>query len=238
MKDTKNFKSDISQTSFPDSEKVEFQSLRLNIKSIILKDYPNLDEQSIISTSELNFYRQKYLAGFLLKEVGELTDLEETVLDSITNKNIVSDSNAIEAEDTLTFGQRISDKVAAFGGSWTFIISFLVFIFFWIGLNAIWLSQKTFDPFPFILLNLMLSFVAALQAPVIMMSQNRQEDKDRERAKRDYMVNLKSELEIRVLHDKIDHLILHQQKELLSIQKVQLKIMNDLSLKLKNNKDA
>ncbi len=95
-------------------------------------------------------------------------------------------------------------------------------------MNVFWLSNRSFDPFPFILLNLILSCLAAIQAPVIMMSQNRQEDKDRKRSKNDYMVNLKSELEIRLLHEKMDHLIMHQQQELLEIQRVQIGMMNDI----------
>jgi uncharacterized membrane protein len=102
------------------------------------------------------------------------------------------------------------------------------FLVIWIIVNAFFLSQRAFDPFPFILLNLILSCLAALQAPIIMMSQNRQEEKDRERSKKDYMINLKSELEIRILHEKIDHLIMHQQQELMEIQKVQIEIMHDI----------
>ena len=104
----------------------------------------------------------------------------------------------------------------------------MVFLFLWICLNAFWLANRGFDPYPFILLNLILSSLAALQAPVIMMSQNRQEDKDRERAKKDYMVNLKSELEIRMLHEKIDHLIINQQQEVIDMQKTQLEIIKDI----------
>src|SRR5690606_39087291 len=122
----------------------------------------------------------------------------------------------------------IADKVADFGGSWTFILSFVSFLLLWIGVNAFVFMNKGFDPYPFILLNLILSCVAALQAPIIMMSQNRQETKDRERAKNDYMINLKSELEIRILHEKIDHLIMHQQKELMEIQKVQTELMRTI----------
>src|SRR5690606_14752946 len=113
----------------------------------------------------------------------------------------------------LSPGQRLADKIADFGGSWTFILLFLAFILLWMGINLYWLANKGFDPYPFILLNLILSCLAALQAPVIMMSQNRQEEKDRQRAKNDYMINLKSELEVRILHEKIDHLIIRQQQD-------------------------
>jgi uncharacterized membrane protein len=135
--------------------------------------------------------------------------------------------------DTRPFGQVVADKVADFGGSWTFIISFFIFILLWIASNVYLLLNKGFDPYPFILLNLILSCLAALQAPVIMMSQNRQEEKDRERAKKDYMINLKSELEIRMLDEKLDHLIMHQQQELIEIQKVQIEMMNDILNRIK-----
>ena len=135
--------------------------------------------------------------------------------------------------DTRTFGQRLADNVASFGGSWTFIISFFIFILIWIGLNVFLLLNKGFDPYPFILLNLILSCLASLQAPIIMMSQNRQEEKDRERAKKDYMINLKSELEIRILDEKLDHLIMHQQQELIEIQKVQIEMMSDILDRIK-----
>jgi uncharacterized membrane protein len=110
-------------------------------------------------------------------------------------------------KDKLTFGQKTADKVASFGGSWTFIISFFVFIIIWISANVFLLFNKGFDPYPFILLNLILSCLASLQAPIIMMSQNRQEEKDRERAKKDYEINLKAEMEIKMLNQKIDKLI-------------------------------
>lgn len=116
----------------------------------------------------------------------------------------------IEQEDEIdnrTFGQKVADKVAAFGGSWTFIISFFVFILLWIGVNVYFLTNKGFDPYPFILLNLILSCLASLQAPIIMMSQNRQEEKDRERAKKDYEINLKAENEIQLLQEKLDKLL-------------------------------
>ena len=134
----------------------------------------------------------------------------------------------------LTFGQKLSDSVASFGGSWFFIVSFLLFIGFWIISNSILLFNNAFDPYPFIFLNLILSCVAALQAPIIMMSQNRQEEKDRDRAKKDFTINLKSELEIRLLHNKLDHLMMHQQQELIKIQKIQMDMLNDLQNQLKN----
>jgi len=147
-----------------------------------------------------------------------------------SNFNIEDDEN-----NQLTFGQRIADKVALFGGSWTFIISFFLFITIWIMSNVFFLNQKTFDPYPFILLNLILSCIAAVQAPIIMMSQNRQEEKDRLRAKKDYQVNLKAELEIRKLHDKVDELMIQQHKKIMEIQQIQIDLMKQILENQKNN---
>ncbi len=227
MSQTKTFKSSISGVEFPEHDRVWGKSIRNAIFDLIKKDYPGFDGNGCIGVSELNVYREKYITQFLQSEVGELTDLHKNVIKSLNaDKSFVSQ---VEDEpDNRTFGQVIADKVADFGGSWTFIISFFVFILIWIGSNVYLLLNKGFDPYPFILLNLILSCLAALQAPVIMMSQNRQEQKDRERAKKDYMINLKSELEIRMLDEKIDHLIQQQQQELIEIQKVQIEMMNDI----------
>lgn len=133
--------------------------------------------------------------------------LHDRVKSSIDDKKILSRDLVTEEADEGTFGERVADKVAAFGGSWTFILSFSGILIVWIATNALLLLNKGFDPYPFILLNLVLSCVAALQAPFIMMSQNRQEVIDRKRAENDYMINLKAEIEIRELHDKIDELV-------------------------------
>jgi uncharacterized membrane protein len=154
------------------------------------------------------------------------------VLHALKTKDTLSNKFRDNRMDPITAGQRLADRVAAFGGSWKFISSFGAFLLMWICVNVI-LVTNAFDPYPFILLNLILSCIAALQAPIIMMSQNRQEEKDRERAKKDYMINLKSELEIRMLHEKLDHLIVHQQHELIEIQKVQIEMMNDILRKIK-----
>ena len=227
MKNNLFFKSAVSSETFPVSEKVSGKSIHNPVLGLILQEHPLFCESDFIAISELNEYRQKYISSYLSAEIGALSDLEKSVIESLKeDKSIVSIVE--DEEESRNFGQRIADKVADFGGSWTFIISFLLFIVLWIGSNVYILVNKGFDPYPFILLNLILSCVAALQAPVIMMSQNRQEEKDRNRAKKDYMINLKSELEIRMIHDKIDHLIMHQQQELIEIQKVQIEMMNDI----------
>ncbi|WP_341900423.1 DUF1003 domain-containing protein [Fluviicola taffensis] len=221
------FRSDLSHTEFPISERISARTIRGSVLELIKKDHPDFDDNHYLSINELNDYREKYLSNMMQDQLGELSDLDKTVLESLNEKKLISDQLEDKAEKD-TYGQRIADKVATFGGSWTFIISFMTFLLMWIAFNAFILLNKGFDPYPFILLNLILSCLAALQAPVIMMSQNRQEEKDRERAKKDYMINLKSEVEIRLLHDKIDHLIIHQQQELLEMQKIQLDTMKDL----------
>jgi uncharacterized membrane protein len=232
MSSKTTFTSGISGVEFPEKQRVCGKAIRIPIFNLIREDYPNFDVSQDISESEHNLYREKYISSFLQSEVGELSDLHKHVIKSLSiDKSFVS---KVEDEvDNRTYGQVIADKVADFGGSWTFIISFLVFITIWISANVFILMNKAFDPYPFILLNLLLSCVAALQAPVIMMSQNRQEEKDRERAKKDYMINLKSELEIRMLDEKLDHLIMHQQQELIEIQKVQIEMMSDILEKIK-----
>ena len=234
----KTFRSDISNQEFPISEKVSAKTIRHSILNLIQKENPQFSHDSFLALSELNKYREKAISDYLVKEVGELPELEKTVLNSVTNNNTLTDKIDNDDKQTLTIGQRVADKVASFGGSWTFIISFGVFIAIWIFINIFWLINKGFDPYPFILLNLILSCLASLQAPVIMMSQNRQEEKDRERAKKDYMINLKSELEIRTLHEKIDHFIMDQQQELLELQKVQIEMMNDILKQLEKTDKA
>ncbi|MFV8370631.1 DUF1003 domain-containing protein [Flavobacterium sp. LB2R40] len=232
MKSKTTFISDISKKEFPIADKISAKSIRNPLLALMQNDVPDFDESKFLAIGELNLYREKYISNYLLVEIGELSNLETKVIGSLTkDKSLVSD---VEDEiGTRTVGQKVADNVAAFGGSWKFIILFGVFILLWILANIYILMDKGFDPYPFILLNLILSCLAALQAPVIMMSQNRQEEKDRERAKKDYMINLKSELEIRMLHEKLDHLIMHQQEELIEIQKVQIEMMGDILSRIK-----
>jgi uncharacterized membrane protein len=228
------FISDLSKKEFSAGEKISAQSIRPSILKSIQQDHPHFDLSCCLSLTELNMYRQKYIAGFLANEVGELSDLEETVLGAMESRKTLVDKIE-DADETPTVGQRLADAVADFGGSWSFIICFMSFMMIWILTNIYMLTQHPFDSYPFILLNLILSCLAAMQAPVIMMSQNRQEEKDRLRAKKDYMINLKSELEIRMVHEKLDHLIMHQQQELIEIQKVQVEMMNDIMSRIGKN---
>lgn len=232
----KTFISDLSGKEFSIDEMVKAKTIRKSIFDFIKKEHSLFDENAKLSIDELNFYRQRFISEKLVNEVGELNDLKKQVVDSISKSELISDESLKSDTKKNTIGEKIADKVADFGGSWTFILSFVFFLLLWIGVNAFIFFNKGFDPYPFILLNLILSCVAALQAPIIMMSQNRQEAKDRERSKNDYMVNLKSELEIRILHEKIDHLIMHQQQELMEIQKVQTELMHTILEEIKKDK--
>jgi uncharacterized membrane protein len=168
--------------------------------------------------------------GFFKKGIDELSALERGVLDRFITRNRVSRNVDKEFHSSLTFGQRVADRVASFGGSWTFIIIFATVLAFWVFLNTIVLARldDVFDPYPYILLNLFLSMLAAIQAPILMMSQNRQAARDRLEATHDYEVNLKAELEILGLHEKIDELRERQWNELLSIQERQVVLIEKL----------
>jgi uncharacterized membrane protein len=167
------------------------------------------------------------LEQLLATESEQLQKLKDIVHKSIEEEKMLSDK-LLEFEDrNPPFVSRLADRVAIFGGSWRFIIAFGIFMLLWILLN-IYLLSKPFDPFPFIFLNLILSTLAALQAPVIMMSQNRKEEKDRQRAINDYMINLKAEIEIRNLHGKMDLLMTEQMKTLFEIQKTQMDLMEEI----------
>ena len=154
----------------------------------------------------------------------------------ITERKHISKNTTLAHDDSKTTGQRAADAVAKFGGSWTFIILFGVVLICWVVLNSFILTNynKTFDPYPYILLNLFLSMLASIQAPIILMSQNRQAELDRINAEHDYEVNLKAELEIMLLHEKVDLLREGQWGELLAIQKQQLQLLSDLIAKQAN----
>lgn len=229
------FISDISKKRIPLTQRVSANTIRKSLLSFIQQQFPDFTKDQYLSIGELNSFREKYISQYISRQMGELTDLEKNVVESLNNNTTLSNNPDEDDRQALTFGQKIADRVATFGGSWAFIVCFLLFILLWIVVNVVWFYRQSFDPYPFILLNLILSCIAALQAPVIMMSQNRQEEKDRERSKKDYMINLKSEIEIRTLHEKLDHLIMHQQQELLELQRVQIEMMNDILAKVGGN---
>ena len=196
---------------------------------VIHKNFPAWDTEAHICLLDLNKYRKIYLRDLLAEEQGELSKLDHDVIESLHQRELLSSNISAEFIGKLTVGQRLADKIAEFGGSWTFILSFGAVIVVWILINVIALASRAFDPYPFILLNLVLSCLAALQAPVIMMSQNRVEARDRLRGENDYKVNLKAELEIRHLHEKMDHLLRRQWQRLLEIQQIQIELLENLS---------
>ncbi len=211
-------------------------ALDRNMQSYIREQYPNLPEQGYVGDDQLLHIKKAYLNQILSSEFGELDELEKEVITSISENKILSEQLEQNLDGKLSFGDKISDRIAEFGGSWTFIISFFAFIMVWIATNILWLNNKSFDPYPFILLNLILSCLAAIQAPIIMMSQNRQESKDRARSEHDYKINLKAELEIQLLHKKMDHLLIHQNKRLLEIQRIQTEMMETVLNRLPEKK--
>jgi len=202
----------------------------------IRQQVPGSDDNPDLPDSQLNELRKTYIEQLLQEDLGELTEVEKTVARSIGRKKIISASIHSVKNKPSAAGELLADKVASFGGSWKFIAIFFAFLTGWMLLNIWWLHNKGFDPYPFILLNLLLSCIAAIQAPVIMMSQNRQETKDRNRAEHDYKINLKAEVEIRMLHEKIDHMLLHQNKRLLEIQKVQIELMESIGKMIRDKK--
>ena len=163
----------------------------------------------------------------------EISTLEEQVLYAVQTNSILSEQLGPDIEENPTLGERMADKIADFGGSWTFIIIFFSILLVWMATNVALMSHA-FDPFPFILLNLVLSCLAAIQAPIIMMSQNRQESKDRKRSEKDFKINLKAELELQLLHEKIDHILVHQNQRLFEIQELQTEFLHDIASKLQN----
>ncbi|MCE3010606.1 MAG: DUF1003 domain-containing protein [Proteobacteria bacterium] len=170
------------------------------------------------------------LENFIKEEDLQLKKLEELIKKSISEEELISSRlMSIDNESPTTFGDKVADKMAAVGGSWTFIGSFFLILATWIATNVLWLNEHPFDPYPFILLNLVLSCLAAIQAPIIMMSQNRKEEKDRKRARNDYVINMKAEIEIRSLHNKVDLLLTEQMKSLFRMQEAQLILLEKIS---------
>ncbi|MFH1409423.1 MAG: DUF1003 domain-containing protein [Nanoarchaeota archaeon] len=196
--------------------------IRKSITDIIKKKHPEWTSGSYICSEDLNKIRNDHVENLFRVERGELTKIQKEVIESLKEHDLLSENINIEFSKKLTFGEKLSDKIAEFGGSWRFIIIFWLILLIWVSINSIVLLQKPFDPYPFILLNLVLSCLAAIQAPIIMMSQNRQEAKDRLRSEYDYKINMKAELEIRHLNEKIDMLMKHQWKRLLEIQQIQI----------------
>jgi len=207
--------------------------IRPSLLESMRKRYPQWDGRGFVCFEDIGDCRRDYVKEVLQEELGELSALDQEVVESLREHEIITSNISKQFETKLTFGERLSDRIASFGGSWRFLITFAAVIFVWIGANVVLLATRAFDPYPFILLNLILSCLAAVQAPVIMMSQNRSEARDRLRAENDYKVNLKAELEIRHLHEKIDHLLRKQYNRLFEIQQIQIELLEEISQKRK-----
>jgi uncharacterized membrane protein len=221
----------ICRQTMPSSAGTIGDLIRPSLLEFIQRQTADFDSHGFICFNDLGAFRKDYLKEVLREEIGELSALDHEVVDSLQQHEILSQNIGKEFDQELTLGERLSDRIAGFGGSWTFIMIFGAVLFVWIIINTIVLATRAFDPYPFILMNLILSCLAALQAPVIMMSQNRTEARDRARAENDYKVNLKAELEIRHLHEKIDHLLRKQYNRLFEIQQIQIELLEEIGQK-------
>ena len=226
-------KCSVCQKDFKSTEMINAGIIREGIYKLIQKDILTWNESSEICRDDLHLYQNKYIHSILESEKGEFTTLEQQVLETMKEHELISINSDTTLDHEWSRGERIADKIATFGGSWMFMGYFALFLIIWIGVNATVIFWKPVDPYPFILLNLLLSCLAAIQAPIIMMSQNRQEAKDRLRSQYDYQVNLKAELEIRQLHEKMDHLLSHQWERLAQIQEIQIDLLEELRRKAK-----
>ena len=226
-------KCSVCNKEFKNDQIVHSDMIRQGIYNLIKKDIPSWNESSVICKDDLHFYQNKFIHLLIESEKGELSKLELKVLDTMKQHELISLTSDTSSDHEWTFGERVADKIASFGGSWSFMGFFTGFLIIWITINSVIAFGKPIDPYPFILLNLLLSCLAAIQAPIIMMSQNRQEAKDRLRSQYDYQVNLKAELEIRQLHEKMDHLLSHQWERLAQIQEIQIDLLEELRRKTK-----
>ncbi|MBS0233614.1 MAG: DUF1003 domain-containing protein [Proteobacteria bacterium] len=210
---------------YPRGKLVNLATVMPSLVERIRKDHPELKDDSFVLRQELDRYRTLYVTELLRAESGDLSEIEKQVAESLATHETLAENVEEEFGAERTLGEKLSDILADFGGSWSFLIVFAAFLGIWMMYNS-YRGGGAFDPYPYILLNLILSTIAAVQAPIIMMSQKRQEAKDRLRSLNDYRVNLKAELEIRTLHEKIDHLLNKQWQRLAQIQELQLeKIM-------------
>jgi uncharacterized membrane protein len=228
MKKNSTFRCQICGKTEQQATLLPYDLIRPEITALIQKEIPGWSEHQFICVDDLNRFRIDYIGSILETERGEISDLEQEVITSLSKQEIFSHDVEQEFQAKRSVGEKVADHIAAAGGSWSFIIIFMLFLVVWIGINTFLLLKKPFDPYPYILLNLFLSCIAAIQAPIIMMSQKRQEARDRLQASHDYQINLKAELEIRHLHRKIDHLLSHQWQRLIEIQQIQLELMKEI----------
>lgn len=219
----------ICRRLFHRGQLVRFSTLRPQLASFAAEAHPELTPDSLMCHDDLAVLRAGFVARLLEKEHGELSSLEVEVVKSLAAHETLAEDVERSFESRRTFGDRMADGLARFGGSWGFIGLFAGFLGGWIVFNLATMGASQFDPYPFILLNLVLSCLAAIQAPVIMMSQKRVEVRDRLRAENDFKINLKAELEIRHLHEKLDHLLTTQWERLAEIQEIQIDLLEAMN---------
>ena len=211
--------------------------VRLSMVTLIKEVHPNWDEHGFICKAHMGEFRAKLVENIFDKEKGELSNVEQEVVKNFKEQDIITQNLYEQYNKELSVWDKASDKIASFGGSWKFIGFFFAFMIIWMILNGIlYIYNKAWDPYPYILLNLLLSCIASIQAPVIMMSQRRLEERDRLRAESEYQINLKAEIGIRNLHEKMDHMLFKQWEKTTEIQKIMIELMEELSDKNKNKK--
>lgn len=223
---------------FLENQLISGYGIRHEIETLIKVEHPEWTDKCKICFEDMNRFRRIYIENLVEEERGKIESIEQEVINSLHDSELLAENPNKTYSEKVSFGDRVADKVAKFGGSWSFIITFFAVLVGWILINTIVLLNRAFDPYPFILMNLILSCIAAIQAPIIMMSQNRQETKDRIRSENDYKVNLKAEIEVRTLHEKVDHLLLDQWSRLMKSQEVQLEMLEELSRELKKHTEG
>jgi uncharacterized membrane protein len=202
--------------------------VQANVEAVIRKHKPDWSAEGSICTACLNHFRSEFVREEMEKERGDLSEIEREVLESMHRQETVVEDLNRAFDESLSFGDRLADRVASVGGSWGFVSAFAGFLLVWVVVNTVILMSGAFDPYPFILLNLFLSTIAALQAPVIMMSQNRSAARDRQQAENDFRTNLKAELEIRAIGEKLDQLLHNHWSRLMEIQQMQMEMIQDM----------
>lgn len=210
---------------------VHLKTIDTDIRSFILQKNKKLTIESQIPFITFMNYHFEYIKEKIIQDQNETKKINQEMLEQLKNKQIISQNLNTTINQKATFGQKSADAIAKFGGSWPFIFLFVVILGSWILLNTLHFFGLSFDRYPFILLNLVLSCLAAIQAPIIMMSQNRQATRDRIAADHDYQTNLKAELEISLLHEKIDYLMSQQWQQMLKLQQLQIELLTQLNEK-------
>lgn len=229
MKHNSSFICTICQNSFRRDEVTPAPLVRKPISELILIEHTSWSDDGYICRTDLARFRSEYVHSLLESEKGELSQLDQEILLALQNQELISSNVEKEFEQTWSSGEKLADSIATWGGSWSFLIIFGLFMVVWVSINSLVMFWRPIDPYPFILLNLLLSCLAAIQAPIIIMSQNRQESKDRLRAQHDYQINLKAELEIKLVHEKLDHLLTKQWEKLMQIQELQIEQLSEIN---------